>query len=73
MTKLQIAELHKLSTKDKIKVVQTLWDDIANEKTFDELSLEHKKILDERIKIIDAGDASFKSWSDVQQKYRKIS
>lgn len=72
MTKLQIAELHKLSTKDKIKVVQTLWDDIAKENTFDTLSSEHKKILDDRIKVIDSGNASFKSWSDVQQKFRNI-
>ena len=72
MTKLQIAELHKLSTKDKIKVVQTLWDDIANENTFDTLSSEHKKILDDRMKVIDSGNASFKSWSDVQQKFRNI-
>ena len=33
MTRLQMSELRKLSVKDKIKVVQTLWDDIAKEQT----------------------------------------
>jgi len=35
MTRLQMSELHKLSVKDKIKVVQSLWDDIAKEQAID--------------------------------------
>ena len=69
MTKLQMAELRKLSVKDKIKVVQTLWDDIADEQSFDNLSAEHKKILEERLQKIDSGTAKFKSWSEIQAKF----
>jgi putative addiction module component (TIGR02574 family) len=72
MTKTQIADLHRLSVKDKIKVVQALWDDIAKEQSIENLSVEHKKILDERIKIIDSGNAQFKSWSQIQSKYQKL-
>ena len=72
MTKHQMTDLHKLSVKDKIKVVQTLWDDIAREQSIETLSSEHKKILDERIQKINSGDAQFKSWSEVQNKYQNI-
>ena len=70
MTKLQLTELHNLSLKDKLKVVQTLWDDIAEEQAIDSLSEEHKKILDERLRIINSGKAKFKPWSEIQAKYK---
>jgi putative addiction module component (TIGR02574 family) len=60
MTKLLINELQKLSVKNKIKVVQTLWDDIAEEQAMDSLSDEHKKILEQRIQKINSGKATFK-------------
>ena len=72
MTKFQMSELHKLSVKDKIKVVQTLWDDIAKEQSIDELPATHKKILDERLHKIGSGNALFKPWSEVQSKYAKL-
>ena len=69
MTKLQLDELHKLSVKDKIKVVQTLWDDIAEEQSIDTLSAEHKKILNQRLQKINSGDGEFISWTDIQAKF----
>ena len=70
MTRLQMSELHKLSVKDKIKVVQSLWDDIAKEQSIEGLPESHKKILNERLRKIDAGNALLKPWSEVQIKYR---
>jgi putative addiction module component (TIGR02574 family) len=72
MTKVQMAELHKLSVKDKIRVVQSLWDDIAKEQSLDSVPSEHKRILDERIKLINSGTSQFKPWTEVQKKYRKL-
>ena len=72
MTKLQMSELHKLSVKDKIKVVQTLWDDIAKEQSNVELTAANKKILDQRLKKIDAGNALFKPWAEIQSKYGNL-
>lgn len=72
MTKFQMSELHKLSVKDKIKVVQTLWDDIAKEQSIEGLSEAHKKILDERLQKITSGNALLKPWSEVQTKYRDL-
>jgi putative addiction module component (TIGR02574 family) len=67
-----MTELHKLSVKDKIKVVQTLWDDIAGEQAIESISEEHKKILEQRIKKISSGNSKFKNWSEIQDKYRKL-
>ena len=72
MTKNQMTDLHKLSVKDKIKVVQALWDDIANERSVDTLSMEHKRILDKRIQIIETGKAQYKTWAEVKAKYHKV-
>jgi len=72
MTRLQMSELHKLSVKDKIKVVQSLWDDIAKEQSIEGLPEAHKKILNERLRKIDAGNAILKQWSEVQTKYREL-
>lgn len=72
MTKEQILELHKLSVKDKIKVVQDLWDDIAEEQSIDTLSTEHKKIIEERLQIINSASAKFKSWSEIQDKFKLV-
>jgi putative addiction module component (TIGR02574 family) len=72
MTRLQISELRKLSVKDKIKVVQTLWDDIANEQSIEGLPASHKKILDERLRKIGSNTGVFKSWSEIQDKYDQL-
>ena len=72
MTKNQMTDLHKLSVKEKIKVVQTLWDDIAKEQSMETISAGHKKILDERIQKINSGNAQFKSWEEVRNKYQNL-
>lgn len=72
MTKLQLSELHKLSIKDEIKVVQKLWDDIAEEQSIHALSEEHKKILELRLLKINSGKAKFKSWSEIQNKFKRV-
>ena len=72
MTNIQMSELHKLSVKDKMEVVQTLWDDIAKEQSIGEFPESHKKILDERIQKIAEGEAIYKPWSDVQKKFENL-
>ncbi len=68
MTKLQMTVLHKLSVQDKLKVVQTLWDNIAENNEIDSITADHKKILEERLKKINSGKAHFKPWSEIQAR-----
>jgi putative addiction module component (TIGR02574 family) len=69
MASYQMSELHKLSVEDKMEVIQSLWDDIAEEQSIGEFPEAHKKILDERIQKLAEGGTNFKSWSEVQQKF----
>ena len=69
MTSLQMSELHKLSVSDKMEVVQTLWDDIAKEQNLTDFPESHQKILKERLQRISSGEAIFKTWSEVQEKF----
>ena len=70
MTKGQLEELQKLSTKDKLKVVQFLWDEIAEEQSNQKIPVSHKRILDARLKALKSGEAKFVSWSEIQTKYK---
>ena len=55
-----MSELNKLSVKDKIKVVRSLWDDISKKQSIEGLPEKHKKILNKRLRKIDAGNALLK-------------
>jgi putative addiction module component (TIGR02574 family) len=72
MTKNQIAELHRLSKQEKIELVQMLWEDIAHDIDFNDLPEDHKAILEERLALMKQGKAEFKSWEDVQEKYKRL-
>lgn len=69
MTKLQLMELQKLSIKDKLKAMQTLWDGITSEYTIENLPKEHLQAIEARLKKINSGKAKFKSWDEVQSKF----
>ena len=62
---MQMSELRKLSVKEKLKVVQTLWDDITKDHSIEGLPAAHKKILDERLHKITSGSALFKPWAEI--------
>jgi putative addiction module component (TIGR02574 family) len=70
MTNTQIAELHKLPRKEKIKLVQLLWEDIARDQEYEALPSDHKLILNERLEKIYQGKAEFKSWDEIRLKYQ---
>jgi len=68
MTETQIKELLNLPKDEKIDLVQTLWDSIAEEQSNSEISDEHKKILDDRLEKINDGSMKFKSWDEIKNK-----
>lgn len=71
MTNSQLAELRKLPKKEKIELVQLLWEDIANDQEYDMLPEDHKSILNERLEKISRGKAKFESWETIRGKYQK--
>jgi putative addiction module component (TIGR02574 family) len=70
MTNTQIAELHKLPKKDKIELVQLLWEDIARDQEYEVLPADHKSILNERLEKIFDGKGEFESWDEIRKKYQ---
>ncbi len=72
MNNLQNIKLETLSLKEKINLVQNLWDEITAEQVFVEMPIEHSKILDERLQSIENGNANFVSWNEIKNKYKKI-
>ena len=66
-TKLQ--EILNLSRDEKIELVQTLWDNIAEDLDKVDVPKEHIVELEKRLKNIEDGSAKFISWEDVQKKF----
>lgn len=66
-TKLQ--EILNLSIDEKIELVQTLWNNITEDKDIPDVPEEHILELKKRLKKIDDGTAKFISWEDVQKKF----
>ena len=73
MDQSQINQLLKLNRDEKIKLVQTLWDNIAQEQNDIEIPQWHKELLDERMQNIQNGRTKFKSWEEVKKKYKVLS
>ncbi|MDP2335752.1 MAG: addiction module protein [Bacteroidota bacterium] len=69
---MNIDYLHKLDRKEKMRIVQLLWDDIANDNNYTYVSVEHKKVLDERIKLLECGKAEFKSLEEIERKFNSL-
>jgi putative addiction module component (TIGR02574 family) len=65
-------ELHNLERKEKIRLVQLLWDDIANDKSYTYVSKEHKQILDERLTRLEEVKAGYKTLEEIREKFNAI-
>ena len=69
MNSTELKKLLNLSRKEKIKLVQTLWDNIASEQNAVSFPAEHAEYLEKRIERITSGKTKFKNWNDVKKKY----
>jgi len=65
------AGFDELSVDEKINYLQALWDRIAVTPKTIAVPDWHRKILDERLKDLDADPAAGDSWEVVQQRLRK--
>lgn len=69
MTQTQLKELLKLSRKQKIELVQTLWDDIASVESKEKIPAAHKEKLERTLKNISSGKTKFKDWEEVKRNF----
>lgn len=68
----ELKKILKLSVDERIYIVQTIWDSIAEETQESEISEEHKKILDERMEAHKYNPNDVVSWDEVKKSVKKI-
>ena len=62
-----IKEISRLSKREKLTLVEALWDSIAAEPEGVEMPEHHKIVLDERLKAF--GKEEGVTWADLRKKY----
>ena len=68
----EIKDILKLSIDDRIHLVQTIWDSIAEDTEASGISEEHIKVLDERLERHKVHPNEVVSWEEVKQSVKKI-
>ncbi len=60
--------LEKMTTEDKIRAMETIWDDLCKKDENIVSPSWHKDILEEREKAIENGKEKFIDWSDAKKQ-----
>ena len=68
----EIKDILKLSVEERIHLVQTIWDSIAEDTEISEISEGHKRILDERLEAHKNNPDDVVSWEEVKNSAKKI-
>ena len=66
-----LEEIHKMPLREKLLVMEAIWDDISREEENLEVPQWHKDILDERERLIAEGKAKFIDWDDAKNQIRE--
>lgn len=64
-------EIATLKVEDRIRLVQAIWDGIAAEQAYPDLTEEQKQELDNRIAESDANADNVMTWEEVRDSIRK--
>jgi len=64
-------EIAALKVEDRIRLVQAIWDSIAAEQAYPELTDEQKQELDHRIADSEANSDNVMTWEQVRNSIRK--
>jgi putative addiction module component (TIGR02574 family) len=64
-------QIQKLSTAEKILLVEQIWESISDEET-PELTEEKKKELDRRLELIDSGEATYMTLEEIKERYKTL-
>ncbi|MBI1939716.1 MAG: addiction module protein [Ignavibacteriales bacterium] len=62
-------KIKKLSTSEKIMLVEDIWDSVAEENKTFELSAAQKKELDRRLKSFKKNPKSARSWEEIKSDF----
>jgi putative addiction module component (TIGR02574 family) len=65
-----LSEIIALKVEDRILIVQAIWDSIAAEKAYPELTDEQKQELDRRIADSEANPDNVMTWQEIRASIR---
>ncbi len=63
-----LQQIRRLPLHDKLLVMEALWDDLSRNVREVEVPQWHKDVLDERERLLDAGEARFIDWEVARQE-----
>jgi putative addiction module component (TIGR02574 family) len=66
-----LAEIQQLPLREKLLVMEALWDSIAQAEDQLDVPQWHKAILDEREKLVQEGGAKFIDWEAAKKQIRE--
>ena len=61
-------QIHQLPFREKLLVMEAIWDDISREEEDLEMPQWHKELLDERERLLAEGKAQFVDWEEAKQQ-----
>jgi putative addiction module component (TIGR02574 family) len=62
-------QIKSLSNQEKIELIGLLWDELTSNSSKVEIPEGHQQILKKRIKKLNEGKTTFKSWNQIRKKY----
>ncbi len=65
---ISLQSLHQLPLKEKLFVMEALWDDISAQESELEVPAWQKEVLDVREEAVAAGTAKFIDWEDAKKE-----
>lgn len=65
-------ELSRMTIEEKLREMEALWDDLSRLHESLPSPAWHGEILAERLAKVEAGEARFVDWSDVQKELRNL-
>lgn len=66
-----IEQIHQMPLREKLLVMEAIWDDIFREEQELEVPQWHKNTLDERERMVAEGKAHFIDWEEAKKQIKK--
>ncbi len=63
-----LEQIRQLPLREKLRLMEEIWDDISREEQDLEVPQWHKEILDERERLLAEGKAQFMDWEEAKRQ-----
>jgi hypothetical protein len=63
-----LEEIHQLPFREKLRVMEAIWDDICREEQDLDVPDWHKEVLDERERLLAEDKARFLDWEEAKRR-----